>query len=150
MAILRSTHNIGFYEDLTKIIFHYHQMSLFMRKPAFYLCENKDTDQLRSNCAADQRLCFRYTDSTIPLLPKSEILTLQPSSVAIQPGLCLTWSETLKTVFFTTRLKYHQIRTSSLLLIPYVMTHMKNLNKRKTPCQGLNHATLICKVHPRY
>ena len=25
------------------------------------------------NCAADQRLCFRYTDSNIPLLPKSEI-----------------------------------------------------------------------------
>ena len=39
-------------------------------------CENKDTDQLRSNCAADQRLCFRYSDSTIPLLPKSEISSL--------------------------------------------------------------------------
>ena len=32
--------------------------------------------QRRSNCAADQRLCFRYTDSTIPLLPKSEISSL--------------------------------------------------------------------------
>ena len=41
-----------------------------MRKPAFYMCENKDVDQLRSYCAADQRLCFRYTDSTIPLLFK--------------------------------------------------------------------------------
>ena len=30
-------------------------------------------DQLRGNCEADQRLCFRYMDSTIPLLPKSEI-----------------------------------------------------------------------------
>ena len=29
---------------------------------------NKDADQLRG-----QRLCFRYTESTIPLLPKSEI-----------------------------------------------------------------------------
>ena len=48
-------------------------MSLVMRKPAFCIYENKDADQLRSNCAADQRLCFRYTDSTIPLLPKSEI-----------------------------------------------------------------------------
>ena len=43
-----------------------------MRKPAFYKCENKDPDQLRSNCAADQRLCFRYADSTIPILSKSE------------------------------------------------------------------------------
>ena len=41
-----------------------------MRKPAFCIFENKDADQLRSNCAADQRLCFRYTDSTIPLLPR--------------------------------------------------------------------------------
>ena len=35
-----------------------------MRKPAFCIC---------GNCEADQRLCFRYTDSTIPLLSKSEI-----------------------------------------------------------------------------
>ena len=42
-----------------------------MRKPAFCICENKDADQLRGNCEADQRLCFRYTDTTIPLLSKS-------------------------------------------------------------------------------
>ena len=30
--------------------------------------ENKDADQLYSNCTADQRLCFHYTDSTMPLL----------------------------------------------------------------------------------
>ena len=43
-----------------------------MRKPAFCICENKDADQLCGNRTADQRLCFRYTDSTISLLPKSE------------------------------------------------------------------------------
>ena len=43
-----------------------------MRKPAFCICENKDAEQLRGNREADQRLCFRYIDSTIPLLPKSE------------------------------------------------------------------------------
>ena len=37
------------------------------------LCENKDADQLRGNREADQRLCFRYIDSTIPLLSKSKI-----------------------------------------------------------------------------
>ena len=42
-------------------------------KPGFCICENKDADQLRGEREADQRLCFRYTDSTIPLLPKSEI-----------------------------------------------------------------------------
>ena len=31
---------------------------------------------LRSNREADQRLCFRYLDSTIPLLPKSKISSL--------------------------------------------------------------------------
>ena len=70
-----------------------------MRKPAFCICENKDADQLRSNREADQHLCFRYTDTTIPLIPKSEILSLYPSSVAVQPGLCLTWSETRMLVF---------------------------------------------------
>ena len=35
--------------------------------------ENKGADQLRSNCEADQRLCFRYMDSAIPLLLKFEI-----------------------------------------------------------------------------
>ena len=44
-----------------------------IRKPTICLCENKDADQLCSNCTADQRLCFHYTDNTIPLLLKSEI-----------------------------------------------------------------------------
>ena len=45
-------------------------LSLVMRKLAFCICENKDADQLRGHREADQRLCFRYTDSTIALLPK--------------------------------------------------------------------------------
>ena len=40
-------------------------MSCLMRKPTICIYENKDADQLRSNREADQRLCFRYTDSTI-------------------------------------------------------------------------------------
>ena len=47
-------------------------MSLATRRPVFCICENKDADQLRGNREADQRLCFRYIDSTIPLLPKSQ------------------------------------------------------------------------------
>ena len=47
-----------------------------MKKPMFGICENKAADQLRGNCEADQRLCFRYIDSTIPLLSKSEISDL--------------------------------------------------------------------------
>ena len=55
-------------------------------------------------CMRKQR---RYIDSTIPLLSKSEILSIWPSSVTAQPSLCQTWSETPKTGFLTTRLKYH-------------------------------------------
>ena len=35
--------------------------------------KNKDADQLRGNREADQRLCFRLTDSTIPFLLVSKI-----------------------------------------------------------------------------
>ena len=52
---------------------HYTDMSRLMGKPTICICENKGADQLRGNREADQRLCFRYTDSTISLLPKYEI-----------------------------------------------------------------------------
>ena len=60
----------SFKMETTELVSH------VVRKPVFCICENKDADQLRGNREADQRLCFRYTDSTIPLLPKSEISSL--------------------------------------------------------------------------
>ena len=48
-------------------------LSSILRKQDFCLCKNKDADQLRSNCEADQRLYFGYTDSTTHLLLKSKI-----------------------------------------------------------------------------
>ena len=90
--------------EAPKMARHQDNMSRIVRKAAFCICENKDADQLRSNREADQRLCFRYTDRTIPLLPKSEISNLLPSCVAVQDGLCRTWSETPKTGFLRTRL----------------------------------------------
>ena len=65
-----------------------------MGKPTICLGENKGADQLRSNCEADQRPSFRYSDSTVPLLLKSEISRFQLFSVTVQVGLCRTWSET--------------------------------------------------------
>ena len=53
-----------------------------MGKPTICIGENKGTDQLRSNCEADQRLSFRYSDSTIPLL-------LNPKFQASSSFLCL-------------------------------------------------------------
>ena len=52
--------------DIVKDVTAY--MSCVMRKPTFCICENKDADQLRGNREADQRLCFRYIDSTIPAI----------------------------------------------------------------------------------
>ena len=75
------------------LCFRYTDMSLCMRKPTICICENKGTEQLRGNREADQHLCFRYTDSTIPLLSKSKISSLYPSSVLVQLSLCRTGLE---------------------------------------------------------
>ena len=71
-------------------------MSCVMTKHDFCICEHKD--------AAEQGLCFPYLNSTIPLLPKSEISSLLPFSLAVQLGLCQSWSEIPKTGFLATQL----------------------------------------------
>ena len=48
-------------------------MSHRMGKPTICIYENKDADQLRGYREADQRLCFRHTDSTIHLLLISKV-----------------------------------------------------------------------------
>ena len=54
-------------------MYSYFNLSCYIRKSVICICKNKGADQLCSNCTADQHLCFRYTDSTIPLLIKAEI-----------------------------------------------------------------------------
>ena len=72
---LRSPDLINFFHKKTNcadlIVVSY--FSHCMGKPTICIGENKGADQLRSNCEADQRLCIRYMDSTIPLLPSSGI-----------------------------------------------------------------------------
>ena len=57
-----------------------------MRKPTFCICENKDADQLHSDCAADRRLCFRYKDRKNP----STFLNRNIKSLAIFCS-CTAW-----------------------------------------------------------
>ena len=54
-------------------------------------------DQLCSNCIADHRLCFRYSDRTIR---NSKLLF----PAAVQPGLCHVWSKTQTDGFLMRRL----------------------------------------------
>ena len=79
-------------------------LSRIVRKPDFCMGENKDADQLRGNREADQRLCFRYTDSTFPLLLIPKFSRSWVSSVTVQAGLCQTWSETQIVGFLMHRL----------------------------------------------
>ena len=69
--------------------------------------ENKDADQLRGNREADQRLCYRYTDSTFPPLLILKLSRFWVSSVTVQAGLCWTWSKTRIVGFLMHRLIYH-------------------------------------------
>ena len=100
-----------------------------MRKPTLCICENKDADQLRVNREADQRLCFPYIDSTIPLLSKSEIPSLKPSSAAVQPGLCQTRSETRMLVFPRRRWIVSLISLLQAMLHLAPKLNYKNLNE---------------------
>ena len=62
-----------------------------MKKPTFREGEKKGADQLRTNCEADQRLCFCYKDSAIPLF-------LYPKFPVSSPLLCLYSSVCVKSV----------------------------------------------------
>ena len=87
-----------------------------MRKPPFCMCKNKDADQLRG-----KHLCFRYIDSTIPILSKSEISSFYPSSVAVQPGFVLDQVGNQNVDFLMTRLILFQKLLQSLHhCIPYL------------------------------
>ena len=89
-------------------------------KPTICICENKDVDQLRSNCEGDQHLCFRCKDGTTPLLSKSKIFW--PAIVDVQPGLCQTCSET-KVVGFLTHMLI--LFNANLLKTIYFLSYKK-------------------------
>ena len=115
-----------------------------MRKP-ISIYENKGADQLRSNCEADQRLCFRNTDSTIPLHSKSKIYSLWSSSVFVKLGLCRTWSETKIVGFLIYRLRYQNIRISKHIDVEYKILEYKTSTLM---LKKINIKTLILIIVP--
>ena len=120
-------------------------MSRVMRKPNFclYICENKGADQLRSNCEADQRLCFRYTDSAISLLTKSDI------SVAAQTGLCQTRSETPKPSFLTSQLIYNNLHYRKWNRISKYASNYNGSNFMIC-CQNLQSGFIVILIMPLF
>ena len=66
-------------------------LSRRMGKTTNCICETKGADQLCSNCTADQRLCFRYTEVPClyflnPKFPVSSHLLCLYSPVCVRPG----------------------------------------------------------------
>ena len=70
-----------------------------IRKPTICICKNKGAGQLRGKSEADQRLCFRYTDSTIPYLLQFNISSFYLASVTVQAGLFQTCQKSKLLVF---------------------------------------------------
>ena len=103
-------------------------------KTGFSICERKDADQLRGNREAD--LCFRYIGSTIPLISKPEVSSLQPSSVFVQPGLCRTRGDQ-NVSFLMTRLILTSRQSVSYVgscIVPWVNPYLSVcLFKEKNP-----------------
>ena len=90
-----------------------------MRKPTICIYENKAADQLNSNCEADQHLCFHYMDSKIPLLFKSKISSLQPSSVLVQLNqtLCSDRVQPVqKPYYWFSDVETHMVNNSVMLM----------------------------------
>ena len=83
-----------------------------MRKPDYAVYEQQ---RRRSACASAQSISafvVRCMDNIIPLVCISvcisEISILYLASVAVQPGLCLTWSQTPKSGFLITGLNLNR------------------------------------------
>ena len=64
-------------------------------KTKLHICSTVTTQLIRA-----------FVFAAIPLLPKSEISCLLPSHMVVQPGICLTWSETPYTGFNMTQLLF--------------------------------------------
>ena len=84
-------------------------MSHTMRKPVFVYANNKDAGQPAHPRSLISVYVIRCLDSIIPPFSIFEISNLYLVSVAVQAGLSLTWSQTPKTGFLVTRLKWYKV-----------------------------------------
>ena len=97
------------------IVLMFSQLLIMDKKCNFTLLYEPPYGKTNSNYEADQRLCFRCTDSTIPLLSKSKVYSHKLSYVIVQPGLCWTCSET--TLLFSHEAAHMLARIDNFLQI---------------------------------
>ena len=74
---------------------------------------------------------FAITESTIPLLPISEISNLWPSSVVAQSDLCRTWSETPKTPVFWRRGSFYSCNRWEMVCFSFLLYIQSMLKSKK-------------------
>ena len=83
---------------------HSHCLSRLMRKPTICIGKNKDTDQLRGDREADQRLCFCYSDVQFlyflnPKFQASSHLLCLYSSICDGPAQTRNWLQARLSVY---------------------------------------------------
>ena len=109
-----------------------------MRKPAFCICKNKDADQLRGNHEADQRLCFRYTDSSILILPKLKFQASSYNPLWLHSVVCVGPGRKPRRLVFSQR-------GSNVTLNKYFAV---DSGEPVPPCSRCNSYILPCINHP--
>ena len=100
-----------------------------MGKPTICIGVNKDADQLRSKCEADQRLCFRYSDSTIN--PKFQASS---SFLCLYRSVCVSIKLTKSplTVYDMALYRYCAgMLTTEWLTSPHILILKKKMTERK-------------------
>ena len=117
-------------------------MSLVIRKQAFCICENKDADQIHGNREADQRLCFRYIASTIPLLPLNTKLQASNHLLWLYSLVCVGPGRKPRRSVFSQQGSYFCVSRSENRINFY--PYHAHLSNRCTPIMQ----TCPCNEHP--
>ena len=118
-------------------------MSYVMSKPVLPYANNKGADQPAHPRSLISAFVVRCLDSIIHLVSISEISSLYLPSVAEQVGLCVPWSQTLKTGILLMRLIY-----------PQGIQDCWGYNKRMTPISHrkfpkYSDTQIICRNHSK-
>ena len=111
-----------------------------MGKPTICLGENKGADQLCSNCEADQRLCFRYSDSQFLfyLNPKFQNSRLQATGLPDHVRIAIILKPGPSCSKLTTSLVNVSLKFQTLILQIHCYFLLKKC-ENPLHCKGFSH-----------